>query len=158
MHPGLRQESISHMWNRQSGRVCTITLLVALSGSVGAVRAQTKNEESRRPRLTLRATPNLGVAPARVVLTAELVGGANDFEEYYCPTVEWDWDDDTRSEQTSDCEPYESGKSEIRRRFTVEHIFRRPGEYRLSMRLKQRDKIVGAATTNISIRPGISND
>ena len=44
-----------------------------------------------RPKLTLKAQPVISMAPSRVVLTAELVGGANDFEEYYCPTIEWDW-------------------------------------------------------------------
>jgi hypothetical protein len=140
----------------QSEFVVAIALWAAVIGSPTDAQSPSKSEEARRPKFSLRATPNLGVAPARVVLTAELMGGANDFEEYYCPTVEWDWDDDTRSEFTSDCEPYESGKSEIRRRFSVEHIFRRPGEYKLSVRLKQRDKIVGTATTNLSIRPGIS--
>ena len=66
----------------------------------------------------------VSVSPARVVLTAEIVGGANDFEEFYCPTIEWDWGDGTQSESSSDCAPYEAGKSEIKRRFTVEHLFR----------------------------------
>jgi hypothetical protein len=59
-------------------------------------------KENPRPRIILRAQPLVAVAPARIVLTAELVGGANDFEEYYCPTVSWDWGDDTTSETTVD--------------------------------------------------------
>ncbi len=115
---------------------------------------QTKDPDPR-PKTTLRAQPVIAMSPARVVLTAELNGGANDFEEYYCPTVEWDWGDDTRSEATSDCEPYRAGKSEIKRRFTVEHVYKRPGSYRISFRMKRRDKTVGAATTNVQIRPGL---
>jgi hypothetical protein len=107
-----------------------------------------------RPRILLRAQPPVGIAPARVVLTAELVGGADDFQEYYCPTIIWDWGDDTTSESTVDCEPYEAGKSQIRRRFTVEHVFRRSGAYRVYFRLKQRDEEVGAATVNIHVQPG----
>ncbi|PYR25830.1 MAG: hypothetical protein DMF98_10905 [Acidobacteria bacterium] len=79
------------------------------------------------------------MSPARVVLTAELQGGANDYEEFYCPSVEWDWGDGTHSESTLDCEPYEAGKSEIKRRFTVEHIFR-AGAYKVMFRLKRRDR------------------
>jgi hypothetical protein len=109
----------------------------------------------KRPRLSLRAQPTVGVSPARVVLTAELVGGANDFEEYYCATVEWEWGDDTRSESSTDCEPYEAGKSEIKRRFVVEHIFARAGSYKIYVRLKRRSKPVAAATTNVQIRPGL---
>ena len=54
----------------------------------------------------------------------------DDFEEYYCPTIDWEWGDDTTSESTADCEPYEAGKSEIKRRFTVEHVFRHGGNFR----------------------------
>src|SRR2546425_12213210 len=50
-----------------------------------------KDADSRRPKITLKAQPTISMAPSRVVLTAELTGGANDYEEYYCPTVEWDW-------------------------------------------------------------------
>jgi hypothetical protein len=128
----------------------------AASLTIVAQAQQSERDQTRRPKMTLRATPNVGTAPARVVLTAELTGGANDFEEYYCPTVEWDWGDGTRSESTSDCDPYEDGKSEIRRRFTVEHTFRRAGQFKLSIRLKQREKVVGLATTNVSINPGLS--
>ena len=95
------------------------------------------------------------MAPARVVFTAELTGGANDFEDFYCGAVEWEWGDGTKSESSSDCAPYEPGKSEIKRRFTVEHVFRlgRPNGYRVTVHLKRRDKSVGAATVNVRSGP-----
>jgi hypothetical protein len=99
---------------------------LAVAGATG-VLAQQKNE---RPRLLLRALPNVAVAPARVVFTAELQGGSDDFEDYYCPSIEWDWDDGTRSESSTDCEPFEAGKTAIRRRYSVQHVFRRDGPYR----------------------------
>lgn len=111
-------------------------------------------EQDRRPKLTLRAQPSVGIAPARIVFTAELAGGANDFEEFYCPTVVWEWGDDTQSESTLDCEPYEAGKSEIRRRFTIQHQFRRSGGYKVFFRLKKRDKPVAAASVTIHVQPG----
>ncbi len=97
------------------------------------------------------------MAPARVVLTAELVGGDDDFEDFYCPAIEWEWGDGTKSESSTDCAPYEPGKSEIKRRFTVEHVFRtgRPNGFRVTVHLKRRDKSVGAATVNIQVRPGL---
>jgi hypothetical protein len=94
------------------------------------------------------------MAPARIVLTAELNGGANDFEEFYCSGVEWEWGDGTKSESSSDCAPYEAGKSEIKRRYTVEHVFR-AGVYRVMFHLKRHDKTVGNATINIQVRPGL---
>jgi hypothetical protein len=112
------------------------------------------DQENKRPKVALKATPIVSIAPSRVVLTAELVGGANDYEDYYCPTVEWDWGDGTHSESTTDCEPYQSGKTEIKRRFTVEHVFR-AGNYRVMFKMKRRDKSIAAATANIQVRPGI---
>jgi hypothetical protein len=111
-------------------------------------------EQDRRPRLMLRANPTVGIAPARVVFTAELAGGVDDFEDYYCPTVVWEWGDDTQSESTLDCDPYEAGRSEIRRRFTVEHQFRRSGGYKVLFRLKKRDKLVATANVTVQIQPG----
>jgi hypothetical protein len=130
--------------------VCS-TLLPSLAA---APQKPEGREPDRRPRLTLRAQPPVGIAPARVVFTAELVGGANDFEEFYCPTIIWEWGDDTQSESTLDCEPYEPGKSEIRRRFTVEHQFKRAGGYKVFFRLKKRDKAVAAASAVVQVQPG----
>ncbi len=133
-----------------------LAVVMMAAGAAGEQKDdKTAKEQDPRPKVSLRAQPVIAMSPARVVLTAELSGGANDFEEYYCPTVEWDWGDDTRSEATSDCEPYQSGKSEIKRRFTVEHVYKRAGNYRISFRMKRREKTVGAATTNVQIRPGL---
>ena len=112
-----------------------------------------KDNDNKRPKITLKAQPIISMAPSKVTLRAELVGGANDYEEFYCPTIEWDWDDGTMSESTSDCEPYEAGKSEIKRRFTVEHVFR-AGYYHVAFRLKRRDKAIAAATTTVQVQGG----
>jgi hypothetical protein len=132
--------------------------LVLAAGSVTVFAVQKSDKDNKegdkRPRLALRAQPSVGVSPARVVLTAELVGGANDFEEYYCAAVEWEWGDDTRSESNTDCEPYEEGKSEIKRRYVVEHVYMRAGSYKIYIRLKRRNKSVAAATASVQIRPG----
>lgn len=131
-------------------------LLLPLGFAVLTAAEPQKNEPTsdKRPRLALKAQPVIAMSPARVVLTAELQGGPNDYEEFYCPTIEWDWGDGTHSESTSDCAPYESGKSEIKRRFTKEHVFR-AGMYRVTFRMKRRDKVVGLSTVNIQVRPGL---
>ena len=128
----------------------------ALAASGVAARAQqtrSPKEENQRPKLSLKAQPNVGIAPARVVLTAELTGGSNDFQEYYCPTVLWDWADGTESESTFDCEPYEAGKSEIKRRYTVQHTFR-AGAHKVWVRLKRNDRLLASANVTIQIQPG----
>ena len=82
----------------------------------------------------------MAFSPARVVVTADIKGGANDYEEFYCPSVEWDWGDGTISNQTADCEPYEAGKSEINRHFTADQVFNLSGDFRVEFRLKKKDK------------------
>jgi len=136
----------------------TITMGAAASAQNADKPSKDKDtQDSKRPKITLRANPLIAMAPARVVLTAELVGGDNDFEDYYCPAIEWEWGDGTKSESANDCAPYEQGKSEIKRRFTVEHVYRmgRPNGYRVSVHLKRRDKAVATATVNIQVRPGL---
>lgn len=132
--------------------LATTTMVAA--GSQKADKDSKDNADAQRPKLALKAQPVISMAPSRVVLTAELTGGANDFEEYYCATVSWEWGDGTRSESTADCAPYEPGKSEIKRRFTVEHVFR-SGNYRVNFHLKRRDKTVGMASVTIQVRPGL---
>jgi hypothetical protein len=129
--------------------------------TLGAPLAAQKNDKDAKkeadaahPKLTLKAQPVISMAPSRVVLTAEVIGGPNDAEEYYCPGVEWDWGDGTQSESSADCAPYEAGKSEIKRRYTTEHIFR-AGAYRVTLRLKQHDRVAASATVNIQVRPGL---
>jgi len=126
--------------------------IAAVATTVFAVFPFAQSKKTGKPQLSIRANPGTGWVPFRTVLTAELTGGANDWEDYYCAKVEWDWGDDTRSEAASDCEPYETGKSEIRRRFIQEHMFRIPGTHDLTFRLKQGTKIVGAAKITIQVR------
>lgn len=121
-----------------------------------AVSAQAAGPDKKaKPSVSVKVTPVIGFSPARMVLTAELRGGADDYEEFYCATVEWDWGDDTRSESKTDCEPYEAGKSEIKRRFTIDHVYNISGEYRVEFRLKQKNKVVGRGTTDVKVRPGV---
>ena len=135
------------------GALCLL-LTVAAAAAPQKDNTKDKDNDARRPKITLKAQPTISMAPSRVVLTAELVGGANDYEEYYCPTVEWDWGDGTQSETTTDCEPYQEGKSEIKRRYTVQHVFR-TGAFKVMFRLKRRDKAIAAATVSIQVRPGL---
>jgi hypothetical protein len=126
-------------------------------GASGSALAQNDKpaEDPKRPRLTLRTSSAIATSPARITLTAELVGGANNYQDYYCPTVEWTWGDGTRSESEFDCEPYQAGKSEIRRYFTVQHVFR-TGDYHVTFRLRRRDKELAAITAELRIQPSLN--
>jgi hypothetical protein len=112
-------------------------------------------EDPKRPKLTLRTSATIATSPATITLTAELVGGANDYQDYYCPTVEWNWGDGTRSESEFDCEPYQARKSEIRRFFTVQHVFR-TGDYHVTFRLRRRDKELTSIGADVRIQPSLN--
>jgi hypothetical protein len=139
-----------------------LRFVVALTGagvlaisSIAFAQTESKAKgEGKRPQITLKVSPASGMVPVRISGIAELKGGDNDFEEFYCPTIEWNWGDGTISESSNDCDPYESGKSQIRRRYSVTHPYRQGGHYRISFRLKQKDKIVGAATTVVQLLGG----
>ena len=134
-----------------------VSLLMLAPASLAAQKGDKDKDipaDPKRPKISLKAQPVIAMSPARIVLTAELVGGPNDYEEFYCPAVEWDWGDGTQSESSSDCPPYEAGKSEIKRRFTVEHVFR-AGMFRVTFKLKRRDKAFAFASVNIQVRPGL---
>ena len=141
-------------WAGAASLLMAAALGVSVSAQKTSKDKDQKDAADPRPKLSLRAQPVIAMAPARVVLTAELTGGANDFEEFYCTGVEWEWGDGTKSESSSDCAPYEAGKSEIKRRYTVEHVFR-AGVYRVMFHLKRHEKAVGHATINIQVRPGL---
>jgi hypothetical protein len=113
-----------------------------------------RSDKKAKPSVAVRASPAIGFSPARMVVTAELKGGADDYEAFYCASVEWEWGDGTKSEFHTDCDPYEAGKSEIKRRFTTEHVFDTSGDYRIQFRLKQKKKVVGAGSIDVKIRPG----
>lgn len=144
------------MTNRRALRSFAALLAAGvLAFVVRPVSGADQNEDGKKPSVSLKATPPIAFSPARVRVVAEIRGGADDYREYYCPTIEWDWGDGTASENTVDCDPYEAGKSEIRRRFTAEHTYRQAGSYKVYFRLKQKAKTVGAGSANVRIRPGI---
>lgn len=121
-----------------------------------AVSAQAAGPDKKdKPSILVKVSPLVGFSPARMVLTADVKGGPDDYEELYCASVEWDWGDDTKSESKTDCEPYQAGKSEIKRHYTIDHTFETAGDYRVEFRLKQKNKVVARGATDVKVRPGI---
>lgn len=117
-----------------------------------------KQGDDKRPSLTLKVTPPLGFSPLRVHASLDVRGGPDDFSEFYCPTIEWDWGDGTVSETSEDCEPYAEGTSSIRRRYSADHTFQQGGGYRVMFRIKQKTKVVASASTNVQVRAGVRDD
>lgn len=126
--------------------------LIAAGGAVA--RGAVQQKEAKRPELSLRANPKIAFVPAKVQFMAMLEGGDDDYQEFYCPTVEWDWDDETTSESSPDCEPYEAGRSRITRRYTAQHTFHFDGIYEVKFRLKSRNRVISSVSIAVEVRPG----
>ena len=138
----------------QSGVAQVVILAISAFIVVPGTTLQAE-QGNKKPSLSLKASPAVSFAPSRVVLVAELKGGPNDSEEFYCPTVEWEWGDLTTSVAEADCQPYEPGKSEVKRRYTVEHQFKNPGAFKVYIRLKKGTKVIAQATAQLQVRPGL---
>jgi len=125
-----------------------VTFVPAVEG-----RSETK---PKRPRLDLRATPRMAFSPVNVFLVAELQGG-DDVEEFYCPQLEWDWDDGGKSVQEGDCPPFVPGATKIDRRFTAEHEYRRASVYNIKLTMRRANRTLAASNVRVTVRPGLGD-
>ena len=130
--------------------VCSALLLIMSTTALALAQGG-----SKKPSLSLKASPSVSFAPARIVVVAELKGGSDDHEDFYCPTIEWEWGDGTVSTAETDCNPYEAGKSQIKRRYTVEHQFKNPGGFKISLRLKKGTRVAAMANAVVQVRAGL---
>ena len=85
--------------------LCTVAALAAALVAVVHLSAAQRDAADKKPSLSLKATPPAGFAPLRVHLVVDVRGGPNDYADFYCPTVQWDWDYGTISENSADCDP-----------------------------------------------------
>ena len=127
-----------------------LTMAVSTAAFSRKDNGDTKAEKARRPTLVLRMDRSVGIAPMRVKLTADLIGGADDYQDFYCPAIEWDWGDGTQSESSFDCQPYQPHISKIVRHFSVEHHFEE-GEYYVTFRLKSDEKQLASADAKLVV-------
>jgi hypothetical protein len=98
----------------------------------------------------------MAFSPVNVLLVAELSGG-DDVEEFYCPELEWEWDDGGKSVHEADCPAYEPGVSKIERRFTAEHEFRKAGLYNVKVTMRRANRPLAVSTIKITVRPGLGD-
>ena len=136
-------------------RSLVVALSVGALAIAGVAAQDDKSKDVKKPSLSIKASPTIVFSPARVVVSAELKGGAEDNAELYCPSLEWDWGDGTRSESNVDCEPFEAGKTTIQRRFSASHTFNIAGNYRVQLRLKRGSKTVLGGHVSVQVKPGL---
>jgi len=125
--------------------VAALAVGLAASLSFGA-------DKPKKPSLDMRVTPRMAFSPVNILVIAELKGG-NDIEEYYCPEIEWDWDDGGKSVQESDCDPFQDGTA-IERRFSEEHHYGRAGVYNVKATFRKAGKSFLAGTIRVTVRAG----
>jgi hypothetical protein len=114
--------------------------------------AHAADSKPKKPKLEVRALPRVGIAPVEVLAIADLVEG-DDLEEFYCPELEWEWDDEAKSQQEIDCPPFEPGMK-IERHFTARHLYLRGGGFRIRVRLKRGGRTIASATAELEVRSG----
>jgi hypothetical protein len=134
-----------------------LAVLVALVVAAPLPADDAKPEAKlKKPRLDLRATPRMAFSPVNIFLTAELQGG-DDVEEYYCPELEWDWDDGGKSVQEGDCPPFAAGTTKLERRYTAEHEYRRAGVYNIKVTMRRANRSLAASNVRVTVRPGLGD-
>ena len=130
---------------RITAMTAVIIATLASAGSAG--------DKPRKPRLDLRAAPRMAFSPVNVLVTAELTGGDNALDDYYCPEIEWNWDDGGKSVHEADCAPMETGAT-FERRYTANHAFRQPGSYNVKMTMRKGNRAIAVATAVVTVHPG----
>jgi hypothetical protein len=103
----------------------------------------------KKPRLDLRASPRVAFSPREILVVAELKGG-QDIEEFYCPGLEWDWGDGSRSAHEADCSPFDAGPP-LDRFFSARHEFRTPGAYGVRLTLRRAGRTVAVASVPVLV-------
>jgi hypothetical protein len=124
--------------------------------SLAAPASRGGEPKLKKPALEMRVSPRMAFSPVTVLLVAELKGG-DDSEQYYCPEIEWDWDDGGKSVHEADCPPYESGTTTMDRRFSQEHYYGRAGIYNVKASFKKSGNTFLSNTVRITVRAGIGD-
>jgi hypothetical protein len=131
-------------------------LLVSAAGLGGAADSKGEPAKGKKPKLDLRANPRMAFSPVNVFFTAEFTGG-DDLEDYHCPEIEWDWDDEGKSVQESDCEPWTEG-TKIERRFSNDHDYRKAGTYNVKATFRRSGRTLAQATVRVTVRAGLGDN
>ena len=126
-------------------------LVMSLATPLGAGESKPK-----KPALELRAAPRMAFSPVNVLFTAEMPGG-DDVDEYYCPEIEWEWDDGGKSVVEADCPPFEANKTKIERRFTAGHGYKVAGVYTVKVTFRRAKKSFAAQTVRVTVRAGLGD-
>lgn len=136
-------------------RMAALALAIALAlPRAPAVHAD--EPKVKRPKLDVRVLPRFGFSPLNALAVAEFQGGA-DHEDYYCPEIEWEWDDGGKSMTEPDCPAFEPGVTKIERRFSAEHLFKRAGMYGIKVSMRRAGKVIAQGNVRLEVKAGLGD-
>jgi hypothetical protein len=125
--------------------MASLLLLLLLAGA-----------DKPKPKIELKASPRLaqlGMPPrasATVMFRLSVKDGGH--EDYYCPRVEWEWEDDTRATEESDCPPFaEAQKADHEKSWSRSHVFWEPGEHTIKVHLYKGDRLIKTLDTRVEV-------
>lgn len=111
---------------------------------------------ANKPKVELKANPQLavlGIGPrsaATVRFRLSVKDGGN--EDYYCPRIEWEWEDDTRATEESDCPPFDQAQPpDHEKSWTKSRQFWEPGNHTVKVRLYKGDKLIRTIDTKVEV-------
>jgi hypothetical protein len=111
---------------------------------------------AEKPKVELKPSPAmamLGVGPrssATVRFRLAIKDAGN--EDYYCPKVEWEWEDGTRATEEADCPAFDSAqKQDHEKSWTKSHQFWEPGEHKITVRLYKGDRLIRTLDTKVEV-------
>ena len=114
------------------------------------------SSEPAKPKVELKATPAfamLGVGPrsaATVRFRLSVKDGGD--ENYYCPRVEWEWEDETKATEEGDCPAFEAAQKEDHERsWTKSRQFWEPGNHVIRARLYKGDRLIRTIDAKVEI-------
>jgi hypothetical protein len=114
-----------------------------------------------KPVVKLEALPRMAMlppAPVPVRVRFRLLVKDGGDQDYYCPRVEWEWEDGTRSSDEGECAPFEEAAApDHTKRLVREREFWLPGTYTVTVRLFKADRFIHRAQTQFEMQGDITD-
>ena len=129
-------------------KASAIRALLAFATLAGTATALDGPEVELKP---TRKIWMLAAASCEVDVTFRLEVKDGGDERYYCPEVEWVWEDGTRSISESDCPPFAEADEDRRFVRRKTHGFRSSGNWTISVRLSKAGELIHEEETNVVI-------
>jgi hypothetical protein len=111
---------------------------------------------AKEPKVELKPTPRVTMMPGgtrAAVVRFRLTVNDGGREDYYCPKVEWEWHDGTKSSEESDCPPFgEATPSDHDRIWSHSREYWEAGQHVVTVRLFKGERMIRKVEATVDIR------